>query len=116
MRIGKFVEHFRAASELYDATMKSGNGDKIVQYLLILRQLGYGGYMFTDMLTVVDAMGVKKYESAKRLQVSAYKFWLLGLVSSALAGIYANYKLNTRVKQISEKDAEGKLEKAKIAK
>lgn len=116
MRIGKFVEHFRAASELYDAAMKSGSGDKIVQYLQILRQLGYGGYMFTDMLTVPDAMGVKKFASAKRLQSSAYRFWLLGLVSSALAGVYANYRLSTRVKEINEKDAEGKLEKAKIAK
>lgn len=116
MRIGKFVEHFRAASELYDAAMKSGSGDKIVQYLQILRQLGYGGYMFADMLTVVDAMGVKKYESAKRLQATAYRCWLFGLVTSALAGIYANYKLSVRVKEINEKDAEGKLEKAKIAK
>lgn len=116
MRVGKFVEHFRAASELYDAAMKSGSGDKIVQYLQILRQLGYGGYMFFDMLTVVDAMGVKKYESAKRLQATAFRCWFTGLVASAIAGIYATYQLRNRVQQIDEKDAEGKMEKVKITK
>lgn len=116
MRIGKFVEHFRAASELYDAAMKSGSGDKIVQYLQILRQLSYGGYMFTDTLTVIDAMGVKKYESAAQLTKTAQRFWFCGLLTSALAGIYTNYQLTQRSKVINEKDAEGKLEKTKIAK
>lgn len=116
MRIGKFVEHIRAASELYDAAMKSGSGDKIVQYLQTLRQIGYGGYMFFDTLTVLDSMGVRKYESAKRLQATAYRFWFTGLVASALAGIYALYQLRQRTGQVDEKDAEGKMEKVKIAK
>ena len=66
LRAGKFVEHIRAASELYDASVKSGNGDKVTQYLQLLRQIGYGGYMFFDMLTIPDALGVKKFESAKK--------------------------------------------------
>lgn len=116
LRIGKFVEHIRAASELYDAAMKSGSGDKIVQYLQTLRQIGYTGYMFFDMLTVLDATGVRKHEGAKRLQATAYRFWLTGLVSSALAGIYTLYQLRQRTTQYDEKDAEGKMEKVKIAK
>lgn len=116
LRIGKFVEHIRAASELYDAAMKNGSGDKITQYLQTIRQIGYAGYMVFDTMTVLDAMGVKKYESAKRLQATAYRFWFTGLIASALAGIYTLYQLSQVTKQIDEKDAEGKMEKVKIAK
>jgi len=116
LRVGKFVEHIRAASELYDVAMKQGSGDKVVQYLQTLRQIGYAGYMVFDTMTVLDAMGVKKYESAKRLQATAYRFWFTGLVASALAGIYSLYQLSQRTKQIDEKDPDGKMEKVKIAK
>ena len=115
LRIGKFIEHIRAGSEIYDAAVKSNNGDKVTQYLQILRQVGYAGYMFFDMLTVPDALGVKKYESAKRLQATAYRMWLLGLLSSASAGIYTHYNLQARVKATDEKDAEGKVERLSLA-
>ncbi|KAK5946243.1 Peroxisomal membrane protein PMP27 [Knufia obscura] len=116
LRVGKFVEHIRSASELYDVAMKQGSGDKIVQYLQTLRQIGYGGYMLFDTMTVLDAMGVRKSESAKRFQATAYRFWFTGLVASALAGIYSLYQLSQRTKQIDEKDPDGKMEKVKIAK
>jgi peroxin-11B len=115
LRIGKFVEHIRAASEIYDASQKAGSGDKVTQYLQLLRQVGYGGYMTFDTLTVLDALGVKKWEGAKRLQVTAYRFWLTGLLASTLAGIYTNYKLRERAVAVDEKDAEGKVEGVKIA-
>jgi peroxin-11B len=115
LRVGKFVEHIRAASEIYDASQKAGNGDKVAQNLQLLRQIGYGGYMFFDMLTVPDALGVKKMESAKRLQTNAYRFWLSGLLASAIAGLYTNYKLRERAVGLNEKDAEGKVEGVKIA-
>lgn len=95
--------------------MKTGSGDKIVQYLQTVRQIGYAGYMTFDTLTVLDAMGVRKYESAKRLQATAYRFWFTGLVASALAGIYSLYQLRQRTKQIDEKDPDGKIEKTKVA-
>lgn len=116
LRVGKFVEHLRAGSEIYDAAVKSSNGDKITQYLQILRQIGYGGYMFFDMMTLLDAMGVKKDPKAKSIQATAYRFWLTGLLASALAGIYNTYKLRERAKTVDEKDAEAKVEKVKIAK
>ncbi|KIW24514.1 uncharacterized protein PV07_10225 [Cladophialophora immunda] len=115
LRVGKFVEHIRAGSELYDAAIKSGNGDKIVQYLQILRQIGYAGYMFFDMMTLLDAMGVKKDPRAKSIQATAYRFWFTGLVASALAGVYNTYKLRERARTVDEKDAEAKVEKVKIA-
>jgi len=116
IRVGKFVEHIRAASELYDAAMKNGSGDKIVQYLQTLRQIGYAGYLLFDTMTVLDAMGVKKSPTLKRVQANAYRFWFTGLVASALAGIYSLYQIRQRTLYIDEKDAEGKMEKVKIAK
>lgn len=115
LRVGKFVEHIRLGSELYDAAIKSGNGDKVTQYLQVLRQIGYAGYLLFDTLTVLDAMGVKKDPRAKSLQATAYRFWFSGLTASALAGIYSKYKLSQRAKAVNEKDAEAKVESVSIA-
>jgi peroxin-11B len=116
MRVGKFVEHFKAASELYDAStsIRANGGDQVLQYLQILRQLGYGLYMTFDMLTVLDAAGIKKSARAKNLQQQAYKAWFVGLLASAIAGLYSNYKLMQKAKTIDEKDGEGKVEAKKI--
>lgn len=118
MRIGKFVEHFKAASELYDSSgkIRANGGDQVLQYLAIMRQLGYGFYMSLDMLTVLDAAGIKKSVAAKRLQTQAYKAWLVGLLASALSGLYSNYMLMQRAKAINEKDGEGKVEAKKLEK
>lgn len=118
MRIGKFVEHFKAAAELYDARGKAraNGGDQILQYLAIVRQLGYAFYMSLDMLTVLDAAGIRKSVAAKRYQAQAYKAWLVGLMASALSGIYSNYVMMQRAKAINEKDGEGKVEAKKIEK
>ena len=116
LRVGKFVEHFKAASELYDARAKvrANGGDEVLQYLQVIRQIGYGFYLTFDMLTVPDAAGIKKSASAKKLQQHAYKAWLVGLIASAVAGIYANYRLTQKAKLIDEKDGEGKVEAKKI--
>jgi peroxin-11B len=116
MRVGKFVEHFKAAAELYDASAKirANGGDQVLQYLQITRQLGYGGYLLLDMMTVLDAAGIYKSMRAKELQRQAYKAWLVGLLASAVAGAYSNYQLMQRAKAIDEKDGEGKVEGKKI--
>ena len=115
MRIGKFVEHFKAASELFDAIgTERGNRDRILQYLAILRQLGYAFYMSFDVLTVLDAAGIKKSVAAKQFQSRAYKAWLVGLLASATSGFYLNYRLALKARAISEKDGEAKLEAKKI--
>lgn len=115
LRAGKFVEHIRAGSEIYDAAIKSSNGDKITQYLQVLRQIGYAGYLFFDLVTLPDALGVKKDPRAKNIQATAYRFWFTGLTASALAGVYNTYRLRERSKAVNEKDAESKVEKVKIA-
>jgi peroxin-11B len=80
-----------------------------------LRQIGYAGYLFFDMMTLLDALGVKKDPRAKSIQATAYRFWFTGLTASALAGVYNTYKLRERSKAVDEKDAEAKVEKVKIA-
>ena len=117
LRAGKFVEHFRAAADLYDKLAGSPGGldlkadrDKVISYLQIVRQLGYAFYMLFDMMTLPDALGMVKTARAKDWQRQAYKAWLLGLSASALSGIYGNYRLRERAKNVDEKSGEGKVE------
>lgn len=113
MRVGKFVEHIRAAAELYDASLKTSGGeeggDKVLQGLQVVRQLGYAGYLSMDALTVLDAMGVRKSDSAKKWQAQAYQFWALGLLASVLSGGWATWKLRVKSRGLDEKEAEGKV-------
>lgn len=90
MRIGKFVEHFRAAATAYDA--RSATIDPVARFLTVGRQLGYAGYMSADTLTYLDAAGIRPSLAAKRMQREAYKFWLAGISFSVLNGVYALYK------------------------
>ena len=50
MRVGKFVEHFKAAAVASDAKSM----DPVLRYTAIGRQLGYAGYMLLDNATVVS--------------------------------------------------------------
>jgi hypothetical protein len=50
LRLGKFIEHFKAAAQAADAK----STDPIVKYLAVSRQLGYAGYLSLDNLTVVS--------------------------------------------------------------
>lgn len=50
LRLGKFVEHFKAAAVAADAK----GSDAVLKYCTIGRQLGYAGYMAMDNLTVVS--------------------------------------------------------------
>jgi hypothetical protein len=49
LRVGKAVEHIKAASIASDAK----GGDQVLKYCAVGRQLGYAGYMALDHLTVV---------------------------------------------------------------
>jgi len=104
MRIGKFAEHLKAASVALD---NKGPIDPVLRYLSVGRQLGYAGYLSLDMVTVVDAIGFRKLESAKRLQEHAYRAWAAGLLCSALAGLYTLFKLQEKEKTVDRKEGEG---------
>jgi hypothetical protein len=49
LRVGKFIEHFKAAATAADAKVI----DPVLRYLSVARQLGYAGYLALDSLTVV---------------------------------------------------------------
>jgi hypothetical protein len=50
LRVGKFVEHFKAAATAADSTTVT---DPLLKYLAVARQLGYAGYLALDAMTVV---------------------------------------------------------------
>jgi peroxin-11B len=95
MRVGKNVEHFKAAGEGVD---KRGV-DPITRYLSVGRQIGYGGYLTFDALTVLDAAGIYKYDAAKKFQRWAYKFWLAGIAFSIVSGIYSLNKMKEKTRR-----------------
>ncbi|KAJ5129577.1 Peroxisomal biogenesis factor 11 [Penicillium bovifimosum] len=113
MRIGKFLEHLKAAAIAFD---NKAPADPILKYLAIGRQLGYAGYLTLDAITVVDAIGAKKLASVKRLQDTAYRSWGAGLIFSAVAGVYTLVRLHEREKAIDRKEGEGVVEAKKIEK
>lgn len=50
MRVGKFVEHFRAAAVASDAKSM----DPVLRFTAVGRQLGYAAYMLCDNACVVS--------------------------------------------------------------
>ena len=113
MRLGKFVEHFKAAAVAAD----SKSMDPILKYLAVGRQLGYAFYLTFDTLTYADAVGIRKFEGAARLQREAYKAWLAGLMCNVVAGIYTLYNMQIeQTTQTESADAEKAVELKKLAK
>jgi len=103
LRVGKFVEHFKAAAVAAD----SKSLDPVLKYCAVGRQLGYGMYLGLDTLTYLDAAGIRPSDSAKRLQREAYKAWFLGILFNAAAGIYTLYQIRKRTQSIDKKEGEG---------
>ncbi|OAK96930.1 peroxisomal biogenesis factor 11 [Phaeosphaeriaceae sp. SRC1lsM3a] len=96
MRVGKFVEHFRAAAVASDAKAT----DPVLRFTTIGRQLGYAAYMLFDNACVLDATGIKKFGAAPRLLREGYRAWFTGLSFSIASGIYSYYNLTQKQAQI----------------
>lgn len=111
LRFGKFVEHLKAASVAFDNKTPA---DAVLKNLTVGRQLGYAGYLALDSITLVDVLGFKKFDSAKKLQEYSYRAWLSGLVCSVVAGVYTLYRLQEREKAVDRKEGEGVVEAKKI--
>ena len=118
LRLGKFVEHFKAAAALYDGPPNTKfttlSSDNILKYLGVVRQLGYAVYLSFDALTVPDSMGVAKWSKAKDMQARAYRAWFVGLAANAVAGAYTLWLLRTREAALNKKEGEGVVEAEKI--
>ncbi|KAK4242805.1 peroxisomal biogenesis factor 11-domain-containing protein [Achaetomium macrosporum] len=111
LRAGKNVEHFKAAAVAADAKTM----DPVLRYTTVGRQLGYAGYLTMDLLTLLDATGIKKSPNAKRFQQEAYRFWAVGLACSVLCQLYTQYQLREREARVDRKEGEGVLESKRIA-
>ncbi|KAF2744769.1 peroxisomal biogenesis factor 11 [Sporormia fimetaria CBS 119925] len=112
MRVGKFVEHFRAAATASDAKAM----DPVLRYAAVGRQLGYAAYMLFDHAIVLDAAKIRPFSGAQRLAREAYRAWFTGLTFSLISSLYSLYRLRERAAVVSEKDGEGVVEKKKIQK
>lgn len=112
MRLGKFVEHFKAAAVAAD----SKSLDPVLKYLAVGRQLGYAVYLSLDALTYLDQTGIKKFASGARLQREAYRAWFAGLACNIAAGLYTLYNLQLLAKKQQEAgaDAEKAVEGKKL--
>ncbi|KAL8922355.1 MAG: hypothetical protein Q9208_005208 [Pyrenodesmia sp. 3 TL-2023] len=111
LRLGKNVEHFKAAAVAMDDTK---NRDEFLRYCAVGRQLGYAVYLTLDIATYVDAAGIWKLNSAKRLQKEAYRAWLVGLMFNTIAGMYTLWGLRQREQEIDKADGEGVVESKKL--
>jgi len=105
MRIGKFVEHFKAAARAAD----SKSMEPIMKYLAVGRQLGYAFYLFCDTLTYPDSSGMRKFEWGARMQKEAYRFWLMGLSCNIVSCLYT---LVQQRQQVREHEVSADAEKA----
>ncbi|WPH02380.1 Hypothetical protein R9X50_00524300 [Acrodontium crateriforme] len=113
MRLGKFVEHFKAAALAAD----SKSIDPVLKYLAVGRQLGYAFYLSFDALTYFDSVGIWKFEGAARLQKEAYRAWFAGLLCNVLAGVYTLYNMQVAAKkQADSVDAEKAVESKRLEK
>lgn len=113
MRLGKFLEHLKAAAVAFD---NKNPVDPVLRYLAIGRQLGYASYLTLDAITVIDVVGIRKLPSVKRVQQSAYRSWGTGLAFSVVAGVYTLIRLQAKEKTIDRKEGEGVVEAKKIEK
>ncbi|KAI0477664.1 peroxisomal biogenesis factor 11 [Xylariaceae sp. FL0804] len=114
LRAGKNVEHMKAAAAAADG--KQAVPDPFLRYLAVGRQLGYAGYLTLDLLSLPDALGARKWEGAKRAQQEAYRCWAAGLLCSALAQVYTQWRLREREARVDRKEGEGVVESKTIAK
>ncbi|KAI1387382.1 peroxisomal biogenesis factor 11 [Hypoxylon trugodes] len=115
LRFGKNVEHLKAAALAADTAKAGSLADPVLKYATVGRQIGYAGYLTFDGATLFDALGVRKWDGAKRAQREAYRFWAAGLVCSVVAQAYTLYRLREREAKVDKKEGEGVVESKRIA-
>ncbi|KAI9798468.1 MAG: hypothetical protein M1825_005348 [Sarcosagium campestre] len=86
MRVGKNVEHFKAAAVAADS----------------------------KAMDPLDASGIRPSGAAKRLQREAYRAWFAGLLCNTAAGLYTLRKLQQKQQYVNKEEGEGKVELKKL--
>jgi peroxin-11B len=112
LRIGKNVEHFKAAAVAADVK----GADAFLKYCAVGRQLGYAFYLTIDMCTYLDTAGIRKMEASKNLLRKALHAWVSGLAFSIAGGVYSLYTLKGREALVTKEDGEGVVESKRIQK
>jgi len=112
MRLGKNIEHFKAAAVAVDAKSL----DPVIKYCAVGRQLGYAGYLTLDAITFLDAAGIRKSANTKKFQQEAYRCWMIGLLFSAVSGAYSLYNLRAQQSKVDKKEGEGVVASKRIEK
>ncbi|KAF2416692.1 putative peroxisomal membrane protein PMP27 [Tothia fuscella] len=110
MRLGKFVEHIKAAAVAADAK----GMDPILKYCAVGRQLGYTAYITLDNISAIDAIGIRKFDNIKKIQKEAYRMWMTGLLFNTLAGLYKLYQIKAHSSTVNKQDAEGAVQAKKL--
>ncbi|KAJ8117646.1 hypothetical protein OPT61_g1182 [Boeremia exigua] len=112
MRVGKFVEHFKAAAVASDATAL----DPVIRATTVGRQLGYAAYMLLDTANILDAAGIRKSVHGTRLLRAANQAWVSGIAFSIVQGVYALYGLRVRGQVVGASgEPEKVVEQRKVA-
>ncbi|BFZ57619.1 hypothetical protein PYCC9005_004672 [Savitreella phatthalungensis] len=88
MRVGKNVEHLKAASLLIQ---EAGKTDPILRALGIGRQLGYAGYLTYDVANWAHGSKFVTLKNNKEISKIAARFWFTGLSCNIAAGLYKIY-------------------------
>jgi peroxin-11B len=112
LRLGKFVEHLKAAAAASDAKVM----DPVLRFCAVGRQLGYAMYLILDNTATVDSIGFKKFTHIKRIQREAYRAWFFGIVFNIVASVYTLARLRQKRALVDAKEAEGKVEEKKLEK
>lgn len=114
LRLGKAVEHIKAAAQAYDA--KPSSLDPFLRFCAMGRQLGYAGYMSADNVHFLHAAGIRKFEgkTAAWMQERAYMSWFVGLSFNVFAGLYQLFRLRERERGVDRREGEGVVEGKRI--
>ncbi|KAI5844092.1 peroxisomal biogenesis factor 11 [Tricharina praecox] len=114
MRIGKNVEHMKAASEALDSKTLT----PVAKYLTALRQIGYAGYLTLDTVGFFASTKIITMSpiTQARLNRNAQKLWMTGIAASIVHSLYQLQAMQERESRIIKTVANGKLEGEKIRK
>ena len=113
MRVGKFVEHFKAAAVASD----SASLDPVIKATTVGRQLGYAVYMLLDSANILDAAGIRKSTHSVKLLRTGNQAWFSGISFSIIQSLYALYGLSSRSATVAaSSDPEKVVEQKKVLK
>ncbi|KAI5297723.1 Peroxisomal membrane protein PMP27, partial [Ascosphaera atra] len=113
LRFGKNIEHIKAVAVALNSQPKA-DGDALLKYLTVGRQMGYATYLTFDMISYLHGSGIRKIKNFKEMADYAARAWFAGLLCSVLAGLYSIFRLAKREQAIDRKEGEGVVEAKKV--